>query len=406
VSELGPKARALIEAGRELDEPDADDRARVKARLGALLGAAALGGAASTASAAAGKSVLAQAGAAQLTESSAAGAASTSAGPVAVASKGLVGAAAGQGASAAVMGAATGASVKAGGALAALGLKAVAVLGAVVSTVAVGTTFFAPHLVQPRAAESIAPAASHVVVVSQPAAAIDRAAPGPQSAVAQTPMQGLVAPEPSVAPARAGTSAPLAEAKRRRAPSNARAPSLPAQAESANTPSVNEPSPASAVLPVASALQSSEAAPPPAQALSNEEPTSLQPSATPQTRDVEMPLLAPLQVAQSAADEHSVRAPTQVGAPSRPSALSAELVLLAQAQRALRQGELPRALALLDEHAAEHPHGALREERLAARAVALCRMGQLDDGRVAAERLAKQAPRSPHLPWVKKACEP
>jgi hypothetical protein len=79
------------------------------------------------------------------------------------------------------------------------------------------------------------------------------------------------------------------------------------------------------------------------------------------------------------------------------------LDLLARAQRALHQGKL--ALSLLDQHAAQHAHGSLREERLAARAVVLCRMHQLQAGAAETGRLAVQTPRSPLLPWVRASCK-
>jgi hypothetical protein len=86
-------------------------------------------------------------------------------------------------------------------------------------------------------------------------------------------------------------------------------------------------------------------------------------------------------------------------------ALSGELALLAQAQRALHDGKLSLALTLLDQHGAEHAQGSLLEERLAARAVVLCRMHQLKAGNFEAQRLAAQTPRSPLLPWVRSACK-
>jgi hypothetical protein len=85
--------------------------------------------------------------------------------------------------------------------------------------------------------------------------------------------------------------------------------------------------------------------------------------------------------------------------------LSGELELLARAQRALHQGELTLALSLLDEHAARHAQGSLRQERLAARAVVLCRLHQLREGNSEADRLAAQSPRSPLLSWVRSSCK-
>src|SRR5262249_36408651 len=71
-------------------------------------------------------------------------------------------------------------------------------------------------------------------------------------------------------------------------------------------------------------------------------------------------------------------------------ALDAELSLLREAQGALRAGEPARALALLD--AAQPAGGALGEERDAARVLALCGAGRVDDARREAARfLARRA---------------
>jgi RNA polymerase sigma-70 factor (ECF subfamily) len=85
-------------------------------------------------------------------------------------------------------------------------------------------------------------------------------------------------------------------------------------------------------------------------------------------------------------------------------ALSGELKLLASAQQALRDDQLPRALTLLNEHATRYPRGALRPERLAARAVALCRMGEKNAGRAEAQKLATETPSSPLIRWARSIC--
>jgi len=94
-----------------------------------------------------------------------------------------------------------------------------------------------------------------------------------------------------------------------------------------------------------------------------------------------------------------------VSAPTVSPALSPELRLLAQAQRALRDGRLPQALELLDEHAERFPQGALQEERHAARAVTLCRMGNHSAARMERAKLEGRNARSPLLPWVRSSCE-
>jgi hypothetical protein len=93
---------------------------------------------------------------------------------------------------------------------------------------------------------------------------------------------------------------------------------------------------------------------------------------------------------------------TQLG--SKPAPLSGEIQLLTSAQSALRDGQLPRALTLLNEHAASYPHGALRPEQLAARSVVLCRMGEINAGRSELQKLQAEAPSSPLIRWAREAC--
>lgn len=86
--------------------------------------------------------------------------------------------------------------------------------------------------------------------------------------------------------------------------------------------------------------------------------------------------------------------------------LQAELAALGAAQGALRQGDAEQALVFLDRHAERYPHGALRQERMAARAVALCMLGRRAEGLGEREALAREAPQSPLLGRVASACKP
>src|SRR5262245_38054619 len=79
-----------------------------------------------------------------------------------------------------------------------------------------------------------------------------------------------------------------------------------------------------------------------------------------------------------------------------PQSLEAESRALAEAQRALRDGDTERALRLLDEQERDFSGGALAEERAAARVLGLCRAGRLDEGRRAAERFRQRFPSSLH----------
>lgn len=116
--------------------------------------------------------------------------------------------------------------------------------------------------------------------------------------------------------------------------------------------------------------------------------------------------------AASAAPTTRPRAPTPIFTPGQPlemirahaPTLQAELALIGAAQAALGSGDTPGALAHLDRHAERFPEGVLAQERLAARAIALCRLGRLSDGRLEIERLARAAPRSPLLARARDEC--
>jgi len=86
------------------------------------------------------------------------------------------------------------------------------------------------------------------------------------------------------------------------------------------------------------------------------------------------------------------------------ASLDQEVRLLGRAQHAMKQGDAKRALQLLEQHAAEHPSGVLSQERAGVRAVALCRAGQLSQGRAAAKRFLAQSPDSPLAARIRAAC--
>jgi outer membrane protein assembly factor BamD (BamD/ComL family) len=85
--------------------------------------------------------------------------------------------------------------------------------------------------------------------------------------------------------------------------------------------------------------------------------------------------------------------------------LQNELPLIEQAQAALRKGDLPGALERLAEHQRRFPGGALVEERLAGRAIALCRSGAGQPARAAIDALKQHNPASPQWPAVRAACK-
>lgn len=92
---------------------------------------------------------------------------------------------------------------------------------------------------------------------------------------------------------------------------------------------------------------------------------------------------------------------TQAHAPT----LQPELALIGAAQAALGSGDAAAALAHLDRHAEHFAHGVLAQERMAARAIALCRLERLVEGRAELARLDREAPRSPLLTRARGECE-
>jgi hypothetical protein len=82
--------------------------------------------------------------------------------------------------------------------------------------------------------------------------------------------------------------------------------------------------------------------------------------------------------------------------------LAAEVAILSRATRELRAGRPAEALKALDEYRRKFPKGLLGEEQRAARAQALCALGQFDE---ANEKLAGLAPQSPLAVQAKQFCD-
>ncbi|WP_044986411.1 hypothetical protein [Sorangium cellulosum] len=101
--------------------------------------------------------------------------------------------------------------------------------------------------------------------------------------------------------------------------------------------------------------------------------------------------------------------PGASGGPEAPPGVPAEDPLIAETRRlrevheALRRGAPERALSLLD--AADAGGQELREERAAARVVALCALGRTAEGRAAMLELLRKSPGSPYSGRVRAACE-
>jgi hypothetical protein len=90
--------------------------------------------------------------------------------------------------------------------------------------------------------------------------------------------------------------------------------------------------------------------------------------------------------------------------PAAGPAIGEEAALLLSTQAALREDNPGRALALLDEHARRFPRGALAQERDAARVLALCAAGRVDEARSARDAFLAAHPRSPAAARVRHAC--
>ena len=139
-----------------------------------------------------------------------------------------------------------------------------------------------------------------------------------------------------------------------------------------------------AVAPLAAAQPPRAAAPPPSP------PSSAQPTAPPP---------ADARAGVAARPPARARRP-----PPTAAGLAAETSLLARAQSQLYDGAPARAIALLDQHRAEFPHGELLPEREAARVLALCALGRTAEAKTARARFERVFSASPLLARVRAGC--
>lgn len=101
----------------------------------------------------------------------------------------------------------------------------------------------------------------------------------------------------------------------------------------------------------------------------------------------------PLETALSTADDAPITVPKR---PLQRADLESERRILSQARTALRAGDSAAALALIGEHRASHPSGALIEEREALRILALVARGDHDAATKAAQRFYARFKKSLH----------
>jgi hypothetical protein len=112
---------------------------------------------------------------------------------------------------------------------------------------------------------------------------------------------------------------------------------------------------------------------------------------------------APVNEAEAPAEPVAAAPEAQAPAPLRAKdRLAEEVALLSQATSALRAGRIGDALRSLDEHQRRFPGGALREERRAARAQALCASKRVTEGRA---ELAHLSPGSPAAVRARQVCD-
>ncbi|WP_437595363.1 hypothetical protein [Sorangium sp. So ce590] len=182
---------------------------------------------------------------------------------------------------------------------------------------------------------------------------------------------------------------------------------------------VDVPPPASAAPPASAPAVTPPAVTPPAAPPPAVTPPAAAPVAAP------APMAAPSRAARAVASapprpldpgaEDAARAPStgggereparpRGGQPATPSTLAAEMALLREAQDAVRDGDPSAALDRLDDLGARFPEGQLREERMAARVLALCAAGRAPEARAEAERLLGEAPGSVHMGRVRASC--
>jgi hypothetical protein len=139
--------------------------------------------------------------------------------------------------------------------------------------------------------------------------------------------------------------------------------------------------------------------------------------AAPAPADATLPTIgSPVAAPSPPASRHVVAVPAAASARSAlPAAsssrnqapeggLGGEAALLESAERALRDHDGPRVLALLDEHSRRFPDGIFLVEAEAARAIATCDMGDRERGNDLAAELARRWPNAPVLPRVLAAC--
>jgi hypothetical protein len=259
-------------------------------------------------------------------------------------------------AGAGVAGASASASAAGGGAATAMTIKVVLLAGAVVTGAAGG--FWALRPAHAPGARAQAPAAARASGERGPQ---ERAAAPPADAPAAIETRAIAGtPAPSAAAIAAGPASPRVRVTPRAPIARVTAP---------RTPEPAAPAPVT-VVPAPPAPTASLAASRPA-------PARFAPETTGETRTAPAAGTEPLRL---------------------------ETAALRAAQRALRDGDGPRALGLLDQQDAQFAGGVLQEERAAARVLALCASRREGEARAAARAFGQRWPGSALLARVRSSC--
>jgi hypothetical protein len=377
MSQLGPDARALLDAARGEDDPTDEDRSRVHGKVLAALatgGAGAAGAGSSTAAQAAGSATGAGA-----TGAGAGGAGATSSAPAATA--------AATSAAEAVPGAGAGAAAGSG---AAGGAGTAGAGGALGAASAGGITAASAGI-----GSGVAAAMKVVAVVTVLGAA--------GGTVAVAPWQG--GDSSSGWASSAGGGSPAGD----RGPPEGN-PGVVAADEPSQQNEADDKTASKAGKPEAKA----QAEATPARASSDDRSAHDDPArkASASRSDDGVSDVLERKTRRLRARRRA-QAPTASGetpdgkdepAPEPSKTLRAEIDLLREAQTLRRRGEHEKALAQLDAHAEQFSDGALRAERLATRVLVLCDLGRTEQASAVAARFLESSPDSPLAGRVRNSC--
>jgi hypothetical protein len=133
-------------------------------------------------------------------------------------------------------------------------------------------------------------------------------------------------------------------------------------------------------------------------------PRGASPSAAPVVEVEPVPNVATRGIAPPPRGEAPVAKETPTSASMREGSLREEVSSLRDVELSLQRGEGASALDKLDDLAARHPEGALREERMAARVLALCAAGKLDEAEQAGRAFVSEMPNSMYAERVRTSC--